>query len=392
MSVIKTICQDVNLYHKKIEELQEIILTNIVLTGQIPAPTFEEAERVKFFLERMSSYPVDECVHDNYGNPIAVIRGIDSNKPPIFLVAHLDTFYSRMVEHHYTINEYTVNGAGILDNTTGVGVLLSLPEIIKHLDIRFQSDLVLIAPIQSIGEGNLRGIRRFLKQWGKPIRAALCLEGGELGRLSYYADGMMRVLADCKVNVKDGWNRPYVPNAILLLNELVNHILKIRIPQKPRTSIIINTVNGGTKYGNIPYRAHLGFEIHSDSDKITRQLYKNIQEIVDSMVHEYEIELNLRLISNIHAANLRYNHPLVKSAVSIMKSLDVKPIINPSESELSVFLARKIPALTLGCTHGKNYHLENAEIQIKPLFTGIAQILGILFAIDQGVCDNEKKE
>ena len=70
-----------------------------------------------------------------------------------------------------------------------------------------------------------------------------------------------------------------------------------------------------------------------------------------------------------------------------MRSLGLKPVSADSESELSIFLSHKIPAVTVGITSGENYHLENSSMLIEPMFTGIAQILGIIMAIDSGVCD-----
>jgi hypothetical protein len=59
----------------------------------------------------------------------------------------------------------------------------------------------------------------------------------------------------------------------------------------------------------------------------------------------------------------------------------------PSESELSIFLSRQIPALTLGVTHGVGHQQKEATVQIDPMFKGIAQIFGTILAIDSGVCD-----
>ena len=95
----------------------------------------------------------------------------------------------------------------------------------------------------------------------------------------------------------------------------------------------------------------------------------------------------LKTISNVRGARLKFNHPLVKSAVAVMNKLDLTPVSAPSESELSIFLARKIPAVTLGITHGENYHQINASAEIEPMFKGIAQIIGVITAIDSGVCD-----
>jgi di/tripeptidase len=70
-----------------------------------------------------------------------------------------------------------------------------------------------------------------------------------------------------------------------------------------------------------------------------------------------------------------------------MKKLDLTPVSEPSESELSIFLSRKIPAVTLGITRGENYHQKNARVEIEPMFKGIAQVVGVIKAIDNGVCD-----
>ena len=70
-----------------------------------------------------------------------------------------------------------------------------------------------------------------------------------------------------------------------------------------------------------------------------------------------------------------------------MHKLDLKPVSEPSESELSIFLSHDVPAVTLGVTRGRDYHLECATMEIEPMFSGIAQILGVILAIDNGVCD-----
>ncbi len=371
----------------EIKSLRETIITNIVLIGQIPSPTFNEKRRAQFFMERLSEFQVDECTTDGYRNPIGIIRGTSEKKPPIFIVAHLDTLLDKDVDHNYTVKENSIVGAGILDNSVSIGVIASLPEIFRKLDLRFESDIVLAGVIQSIGKGNMRGIRHLLKTWPTPIRGAVCLEGAELGRLDYYSDGMIRGEIDCSISAANTWSNLFKPNAILILNEVINQILQLRLPQRPRSRIIIGTISGGVKHGKIAHDAKLGFEIQSDSDKMVKSLYKDIRDIVDGISHEYEVELSLKTISNISASRLRFNHPLVKSAGLVMKKLDLKPVSEPGESELSIFLSRKIPAVTLGITHGEKFHQKNAEMEIEPMFKGIAQIIGVIMAIDSGVCD-----
>jgi tripeptide aminopeptidase len=370
-----------------IKSMKETIIANIVFIGQIPAPTFNEKRRSNFFMERLAEFQVDECTTDGYRNPIGIIRGTSSSKPPIFVVSHIDTVFEKDVDHNYTVKKKTIKGAGILDNSLSIGVLASLPEIFRKLDLRFESDIVLAGVIQSLGRGNLRGIRHLLKAWNTPIRGAICLEGIELGRLNYYSEGMVRCEVECDISSTPGPFQKFKSNAILILNEVINQILELRLPQRPRCRVIIGKISGGFKHGTIAYKSKLGFEIQSDSDKMVKSIYNDINDIIDDISHQYAVDLKLKTISNLNAASLKYNHPLVKTTGAIIESLGLKPISAPSESELSIFLAHKIPAVTLGITLGENIHLENSMMEIEPMYKGIAQIVGAIMAIDKGVCD-----
>jgi hypothetical protein len=227
----------------EVRSLKEIIITNIVLIGQTPAPTFKEKRRSKMFMERLAEFQVDEITTDGYRNPIGIIRGTDATKPPIFVHAHLDTFYERDQVLNYTIKENTITGAGILDNSLGVGVIASLPAIFKKMDLQFESDIVLAGTIQSLGKGNLRGVRHLIKTWPTPIRGGICIEGVELGRLNYSSNGMIRGEIQCSLSAEKAKLDEYTPNAIIILNEVINEIMNLKMPQRPRSQIVIGRIS-----------------------------------------------------------------------------------------------------------------------------------------------------
>ncbi|MBU0990984.1 MAG: peptidase dimerization domain-containing protein [Proteobacteria bacterium] len=374
---------------EKIRTMREIIISNILLIGQIPSPTFNEGPRAQFFLERMRDSQVDECTSDGYGNPIAIIRGTSKTRPPIFVTAHLDTLFDKDIVYNYTVKENTIAGPGLLDNSLGVAVLASLPEIFRILDLKFESDIVMAGLIHMLGKGNLQGIRYLLDTWSTPVRAGVCIEGFKLGRLNYFSDGMRRCEITCNCIPEKGVIPKYRPNAILIINEVINQILQIQLPQHPRSIIAIGQIEGGFEHGTIPYEARLGFEIRSDSPKILKSVYAQVVDIVEGISHENAVSLKLKTISHLSAARLKYNHPLVKNTSAVMKRLNLNPVSDPSESSLSIFIANKIPAVTLGVTYGENRSLENASMQINPMYKGIAQIVGVIMAIDSGVCDEE---
>ena len=90
----------------EVKSLKEIIITNIVLIGQTTAPTFKEKKRSKLFMERLAEFQVDEVTTDGYRNPMGIVRGTDPNKPPIFVHAHLDTFYEKEIDPDGVTTEY----------------------------------------------------------------------------------------------------------------------------------------------------------------------------------------------------------------------------------------------------------------------------------------------
>lgn len=372
-----------------IRGIREIIIGNIVYMGEIPASTFHERQRAQGMVERMAELGADECGIDNFGNPFAVIRGTEPERPPIFLVAHLDTFSKREGDLHFEVSDKVISGPGVSDNSAAVGVLVSLPEILRRLGLRFRSSLVIVAPIQSLGSGNLRGIRNLLNLWASPILGAICLESVELGRLNYSSDGMIRAEITCRVPPEEQKRRHCRPNAILIVNEIINAVLGLRLPQRPRTQIVIGKISGGINHGKIAYEAEMGFEIRSDADGMVRELFGEIRDIVAGLKKAHSVDLALKRISNLNATRLRANHPLVKCATRILERLEVEVFSEPSETALSIFLHRNIPAITLGLTRGDNFHQNGAMIEIEPLYKGVAQIPALLTAMDEGRCDGQ---
>jgi len=390
---------DLLLLTEELKKLRDLLITNIILIGQVPsimAPivdndseVFETPLRARVFSERLLEMGVDECSTDSEGNPIGIIKGSDPSLPVIILAVHLDTVFPVQEDSYCTLAEDQITGPGLLDNSLSAGVLLSIPEICSRLKLDFQSDIVIVGFNESLGHHNLKGIRSFLGEWKRPVRAALCIEGGELGRLNYYSDAMSRVEISCTVTDETTWDIKHGVNTILVLNEVINRILEIRIPQRPASRIILGTIRGGVKFGSRAMTSRLGFEIQSTDNAEVENIFAMVEDITTSIAYEKRAKVMLERVSHVNASNLGYGHPLVKTALSVLKKLEIEPIMDSSESELSLFLSAGIPAITIGLTQGSNYHLETASMKIDPLFSGIAQLITLLKAIDSGVCDDK---
>lgn len=370
---------------KKLKKYKEVLLANLVMVGEIPSPTFGEEEKVKFLLQRFDEAGLTETSIDDCGNGVGVLAGKNSDDS-ILLNAHIDTIFSSKVDHTMQFKSDSITGPGVADNSLGVAVLATLPYILEDLDIRFDKNLIFLGGVKSLGRGNLEGIKFFLNNSTFSISEAICVEGIQLGRLSYSSIGMLRGEITCRVPDSYDWSRFGDASAILTLNEVINKINDMRLPRRPRTSIVMGSIKGGTSFNTIAKDATLGFEVRSESQEVVENAGKTIDDIVMEVSSKTGDQIELDIFAMRSPGGIAYAHPLSKCARTVMKSLQVEPRIAPSLSELSALIDQEIPALTLGLTRGEQTFKTNETIEIEPIFKGIAQLIGTLIAVDGGHC------
>ena len=72
---IEGILSDLPRLREAAAAMQEIILANLVMIGEVPAPTGEEEKRVQFILQRFSECGLQNCSSDEKGNGYGVLFG-----------------------------------------------------------------------------------------------------------------------------------------------------------------------------------------------------------------------------------------------------------------------------------------------------------------------------
>lgn len=374
-------------FRRGAKEIREVILANLAMISEIPAPTFGEQRRVEFFQQRLSECGLLNCSTDEAGNGIGLVPGEKDNN--ILLVSHADTLFPGSVDHTVTLNPKTVSGPGVADNALGLAALVSMPSLLSHLGLQLNSTLYLMATTQSLGRGDLRGLNFFLKNRTMPIRAGVCVEGAPLGRLSFSSIGMLR--GEIRVVVPDeyDWTRFGQRNAIFALNELINAINGIRLPRRPRTNIVIGSVQAGASYDTMPTSASLLLEIRSESAGMVDEIRRSIRDIAEEVTTRTGAHVSVDLFARRKPGGIPFGHPLASQCRSIMRALKIKPRILPSLSELAAFIEHGVPAVTLGLTEAERIGESGETMQIEPLFTGMAQLLALIVAVDEGCCNDD---
>ncbi len=374
---------------ERVRSLREIILANLVMLSEIPAPTFNETARMQFLVNRFNELQLLNCSTDEKGNGLGIIPG-ETGERNILIVGHLDTVFDAKVDHTISVEPHRIIGPGVGDNGLGIAVIATLPLILQHLNIKTKSNIILMGSAQSLGMGNIRGLRFFLDHTDMPIHAGICVEGVKLGRISYSSIGMMRCGINFSVPEEYDWTRFGAVGAIVTINDAINRILEIPLPKRPKTNIVLGSVEGGTGFNTIATNASLKFEIRSESGRMVKNIGQKAEYIAHEVASHSGADVDFRIYAQRRPGGIPFSHPLARTAREIMRTLDVPPRITPSTSELSAFIDKKIPALTLGLTDGENLDQLNESIEIEPIFRGIAQLIGLILAIDGGHCDEPK--
>jgi tripeptide aminopeptidase len=386
---MQDILDDLSGIRKHIEKNRESILANLVMFSEIPAPTFGESLRRDFLLTRFTESSLLNVSTDELDNALGILPG-SVGEQNILVSAHLDTIFDGSTDHNVSVQPTRITGAGVGDNSLGVAAIASLPFLLETLKIELKSNLILMGSSRSLGDGDLGGTRFFLDNTKMKIAAGISVEGVKLGRISYTSIGMSRNEVKYAVPEEYDWTRFGAVGSIVTLNELINRILEIPLPKKPRTSIVLGSIRGGSGYTNIAKESVLRFEIRSESAEMVANLTGLIADIASELSSTSGSEVTFRTFAERAPGGLAFSHPLPVQARQILNTLGVTPRISPSTSELSAFIDKNIPAVTIGLTSGEDIGLPTEKIEITPMYSGITQLIGLLLAIDGGYCDGSQ--
>ncbi|WP_457574243.1 peptidase dimerization domain-containing protein [Desulfolithobacter sp.] len=378
--VMEKILDQVRKLPQALEPYREMLLANVVMIGEIPGPTFGEENRVNFLVQRFTECGLQNCSTDEAGNGLAILPGTDGDKS-ILVSAHSDTPFPATIDHTYTVSAGKIRGPGVADDILGLAVLATLPTVLEGLGLRFSYDIVLMGATRSLDMGNQSGLRFFLANTDLPLKAGIAVEGASLGRLHFRSMASLGGTISCHVDRKVSQR-----SAIDVLNQIITKLREIDMPQESNTALILGSVSGGASY-KVPARnARLKFQLRSDSDEIVREITGRINRILDEMALQAGVSAHLEVIARTRSGGISSSHPLVVQTRRIMAVLGIEPRYSIYSSIMSGYVEHELPALGVGITNADNVNYEDEFVEIEPIMTGVAQLIGILLAIDGGCC------
>jgi len=208
------------------------------------------------------------------------------------------------------------------------------------------------------------------------------VEGVQLGRLNYASQASIDAEITCRIADVQGRGADR-SSAVLVLNKVIQRLCELVGPE----DLVLGSVEGGTAFKTPARNAVLRIELQQDSNDKLTGLVRSIDAIVEDIAAQTGAQLRFEIIARSNAGGLHPQHPLVENARTILSALGVEPSKDCHSTAASCFNDQDIPGLVIGITRGHHLNQPDEEIEIEPVFSGIAQLIGLLMAVDGGCCD-----
>jgi acetylornithine deacetylase/succinyl-diaminopimelate desuccinylase-like protein len=344
---------------------------------QIPAPTFAEEQRA-VFLEKQFQAAGLTTQRDAAGNVLAQMKG--GTGKPIIVSAHLDTVHPADCALKLTRSEERMTGPGIGDNSISLAALVGLAEALR--DEPLPGDVWLVGNTAEEGLGNLAGMQAVVERFGSEPLAYLVLEGMGLGLVYHRGLGVSRYRIRIDTAGGHSWGNYGLPSAIHEIAVLINRLTHISLPKRPRTSLNVGMISGGTSINTIASRASIDLDLRSEDFATLRKLIGKVQQRV-KLSEGPGVQVTMQEIGDRPAGEIALTHPLVREAQACLLGLGIQPQFEVGSTDANVPLSRGYPAICVGLTRGGNAHTSEEYILIEPLETGLNQVLCLLERIGQ---------
>jgi len=356
---------------------------------QVPAPTFHEQERAKFVLNLFESEGLKYVSMDEAGNVYGKfqVSGSGSQVKPLIISAHLDTVFPFEMDLSVKREGDKVKGIGIGDNSFGVAALFGLIWMLRERhfeyaddplpyghDVSASGDIWFVANTCEEGLGDLRGMKAVVDKFGGDVQAYLVLEGMALGHVYHKAVGVKRYRVTARTQGGHSWSDYGQPSAVLELSKLIVELSSMKLPSKPRTTMNVGKIQGGTSINVIPAEASLELDLRSEGQEELAELVEGVERLIEAASGP-GVQIEADVIGARPAGELDAKHPLVKLAQACLREQDLDAVLTSGSTDANIPLSKGYPALVLGVTKGGGAHTRNEFIEIEPVAKGMEQLV-----------------
>ncbi len=358
---------------------------------RVAAPPFGEGPRAEWLCDRFREFGLEDVALDQIGNAIGVYRGEESGGHCILLSAHIDTVFPADTPIDPQLNGTRLTAPGACDNGAGVVALLAIAAALRHAQIRPACDLIFVGNVGEEGEGNLRGMRHFYEHapWRERVAAHVVVDGAGHEVAVTHALGSRRYLVTVNGPGGHSWTDASRANPVVVLSRAIARLGDLTLPAKPRTTLNVGTIEGGTSVNAIPEQVTARFDARSTDAEQLIGLEVEIHRAVEDAVieanagvkREHALQFTIETIGDRPAGALAEHAMVFENLRAVDRHLGIRTEPRIASTDANIPLSLGVPALSLGAGgDGGGIHTRNEWYDARGRELGLRRILLLLLA------------
>lgn len=340
---------------------------------QIPAPTFQEEKRAEFIHELYAREQLHDICIDEAGNVLARFPGTGESRP-LIVSAHMDTVFPFETDLTIKRGPGLIHGPGLGDNSLGVAALFGLIWSLRERQIPLRGDLWFVGNVCEEGLGDLRGMKAVVDRFGADVHAYLVLEGLALGHIYHRAVGVKRYRVNVRTGGGHSWSDYGQPSAVHELAKLVVALNSLSLPARPRTTMNVGKISGGTSVNVIASDASLDLDLRSEGQESLAELVAAVEKLIRH-ANRPGVSVEAEVIGQRPAGEIPASHPLVMLGKDCLREQGLEAGLISGSTDANVPLSKGYPAIVLGVTTGGSAHTVHEYINTAPISKGVEQLV-----------------
>jgi acetylornithine deacetylase/succinyl-diaminopimelate desuccinylase-like protein len=220
-------------------------------------------------------------------------------------------------------------------------------------------------------------MRRVVERFGDRPLAYLVLEGMSLGQVYHRGLGVRRYRITARTPGGHSWVDFGRPSAIHELAKLVTRLTALPLSKRPRCSLNVGVIAGGTSVNTIAAEAWLELDLRSESAQALLNLVEEVETLVVGAGCE-DVRVCMDAIGERPLGRIPARHPLVLLARRCLEAQGIKPNLSIGSTDANVPLNRGLPAVCLGLSTGARAHTLQEFIYTAPLQKGLACLVDVV--------------
>jgi len=369
----------------------------------IPAPPFGEQARSGWLAVRFTEAGLQEVETDAIGNVSGWLRAAglpaESTGPVVVISAHLDTVFPAGTPLNPVVDGDRMNAPGSCDNAAGVVGMLAIAHALTASGAALAAPLLFLGNVGEEGEGDLRGVRYFYSQSALAgrIAAHIVLDGAGADSAVTQALGSRRYRVTVTGPGGHSFTDAGTPNPIAALASALAVVAGTPLPEEPRTTLNLGTIQGGTSVNSIPESAQAAIDFRSTNADELLLLEVALHRAVEDAVEHCNAQaisaarngrgllaFKIDKIGDRPAAQLPTGSPLLEALRAVDRHLGLRTDQRLGSTDANIPLSLGVPALSMGAGgDGGGAHTLAEWYSAKDRETGLKRVLLLALAMTE---------